>query len=338
MPSAPVDPIEQRGNPQGTAVRAAAAIAILVSGLVHLQLYFDGYRDFPNANLGRSFLANAVVSVVLAVAVALRRDVLVRLAGAGLLVATLIAFWLSRTDTGIFGFTERGLEPSPQAAIALVAEIAGLVLLAATFVPAIGAGENVRAAAIAVPVAAAALIVAIGGGALWARSPERTSSSDSASSTPPTNRPPTSTTSPAGTTAPPTTDPRPTTDPAPTTASRPAGTAGSAPASTTVAPTTTAAPTTTQPATTPPPGPNTVVITIVDFSFEPDTAEVPVGTTVEWVNEDSFSHTVVADDGSFVSEDVGSGDRFTFQFTEPGTYTYICGIHPSMTGTIVVTG
>ncbi|MDQ3390877.1 MAG: hypothetical protein M3508_05995, partial [Actinomycetota bacterium] len=173
---------ESSGNVVGTAVRCGAAVAILVSGLVHLQLYFDGYRDFPNDNLGRSFLANAVASVIITCLLVIRRDVLVRLAGAGLLVATLIAFWVSRTDTGIFGFAERGLEPSPQAAVALVAEIAGLALLAATFVPAIGDGDHLRAGVVA-PVVAAALIVSVGGAALWARSPEQ-SEADPATSAP----------------------------------------------------------------------------------------------------------------------------------------------------------
>ena len=59
--------------------------------------------------------------------------------------------------------------------------------------------------------------------------------------------------------------------------------------------------------------------------------------SVEWVNEDGFAHTIVAEDGSFQSPDVDAGGTFSFTFTEPGTYAYICSIHPSMHGTIVVT-
>ena len=51
-----------------------------------------------------------------------------------------------------------------------------------------------------------------------------------------------------------------------------------------------------------------------------------------------MTHSLVAEDGSFQSPDIASGERFSFTFTEPGTYTYICGIHPTMRGTIVVTG
>ena len=119
----------------GTALRLGAALAVFVSGLIHLQLYFDGYRDFPDANLGRSFLLNAIVSVVVAVALVARNEVVVRLVAVALLIGTLVAFALSRTDQGIFGFTESGLNPSPQVALALILEIVGLVLLAVTFVP-----------------------------------------------------------------------------------------------------------------------------------------------------------------------------------------------------------
>jgi plastocyanin len=346
---------ESSGNVVGTAVRCGAAVAILVSGLVHLQLYFDGYRDRADVpRVGDAFLANVIASVVIAGLLAIRRDILVRLAGAGLLVATLIGFWLGRTDNEIIGLVERGLEPSPQAALSLVVEIVGLLLLAATFVRAIGPGDN-ASAAVAVPVVAAALIVSVGGAALWARSPEQ-SEADPATSAP--SDPPTQSTAPATTptTASPPATTSPATDPVTTVATetteateatestkprrkrdRPPAT--TAPATTTPPTTTppTTIPATTTPPTTPPTSASEVVtIRIVDFAFEPEMVEIPVGTTVEWVNEDSFTHTVDADDGSFASEDLDTGDRFSFQFTEPGTY--ICGIHPSMMGAIVVTG
>ncbi|MDQ3468826.1 MAG: cupredoxin family copper-binding protein, partial [Actinomycetota bacterium] len=79
-------------------------------------------------------------------------------------------------------------------------------------------------------------------------------------------------------------------------------------------------------------------VSIVDFAFEEQMLQVPVGTTVEWVNNDSFAHSVVADDGSFRSENLAAGATFSFTFDAVGTFDYICGIHPSMLGTIVVTG
>lgn len=302
----------------GTVVRLGAALAVFVSGLVHLQLYFDGYRDFPDANLGRSFLLSAIVSVVVAIGLVARREVAVRLAAIVLLVGTLAAFVLSRTDRGIFGFTESGLNPSPQTALALILEIVGLVLLAVTFLPAVGPGDRLAVAPVAVA-AGLAVVVAIGGAVLWAGEEDRTA------------------TSPAPTTAPPTVPAATSTMPATTsTTSAPdEPTTTRSGAATTDAPTTTAV-TTTPPTTVAPAAAN--VVSIADFAFDAPMLEVPVGTTVEWVNNDSFAHSVVAEDGSFQSEDLASGDRFSFTFSTPGSFAYLCGIHPSMRGTIVVTG
>jgi len=77
-------------------------------------------------------------------------------------------------------------------------------------------------------------------------------------------------------------------------------------------------------------------ITIEGFAFGPADITVPAGTTVTWTNNDSAPHTVTADDGSFGSENLATGDTFSFTFGTPGTYTYHCNIHPSMTATITV--
>jgi hypothetical protein len=113
-----------------TVGRLLAAALLLGGGAIHLKLYFDGYRDFPNANLGRSFLLNAVASLVVAVLVVVWRHPLSLVAGLVLVNATLIAFALSRTNGGIVGVTETGFNPSPEAVLSLVFELgAALVLL-----------------------------------------------------------------------------------------------------------------------------------------------------------------------------------------------------------------
>jgi plastocyanin len=78
-------------------------------------------------------------------------------------------------------------------------------------------------------------------------------------------------------------------------------------------------------------------ITIADFSFSGIT-EIPVGTTVVVTNTDAAPHTWSADDGAFDSGALGQNDTFEFTFTEAGEFAYHCNFHPSMTGTIVVTG
>ena len=90
-------------------------------------------------------------------------------------------------------------------------------------------------------------------------------------------------------------------------------------------------------AATPAAGNDVGAVEIVDFAFAPDPLEIAVGETVTWTNRDAAPHTATADDGSFDSGTLAMGDSFSFTFETPGTYTYICTIHPQMAGTIVVT-
>ncbi|MGH9118264.1 MAG: cupredoxin domain-containing protein [Acidimicrobiales bacterium] len=77
-------------------------------------------------------------------------------------------------------------------------------------------------------------------------------------------------------------------------------------------------------------------ITIEDFAF-PATVGATVGATVTVTNNDSTTHTVTADDGAFdVTADPGQPAELTAP-SEPGEYPFHCGIHPSMTSTLVVT-
>lgn len=80
-------------------------------------------------------------------------------------------------------------------------------------------------------------------------------------------------------------------------------------------------------------------VTIEKFAFNPETLTIKPGTTVTWKNRDAVDHTIIAESGStiqFRSKELGSGDSYSFTFSEPGTYPYYCSIHPSMRGTIVV--
>jgi plastocyanin len=78
-------------------------------------------------------------------------------------------------------------------------------------------------------------------------------------------------------------------------------------------------------------------VDIQNFAFSPDTLSVPAGTTVTWTNLDSTAHTVTADNGAFNSDDLPTGQTYSFTFNTPGTYAYHCSIHPYMTGTVTVT-
>lgn len=242
-----------------TVTRLSAAIALLVGGLVHFQLYFDGYRYIPDANLGRSFILNGVASVAVAAALVVRRDALLRLVGIGVAIGTLGAFALSRQGDGVFGLRETGLNPSPQALIALVAEIAAIAALAFSFLPKVGGGNDIDRR-LSVPTAGIFVAVAIALCVMWNK--------DS--------------------------------DNAVTTSTEPGN------------------------------------VAISGFAFIDQQITVSAGSTITWTNADGPAHSVVAEDGSFISKSLGTGETFSNTFDTAGTYSYICGIHVSMTGTVVV--
>jgi plastocyanin len=78
-------------------------------------------------------------------------------------------------------------------------------------------------------------------------------------------------------------------------------------------------------------------VNIDNFAFVPATLTVPAGSTVTWTNKDEEPHNVVANDGSFRSPGMGSQATFSHTFAAPGKFDYVCGIHPFMHATVVVT-
>jgi plastocyanin len=78
------------------------------------------------------------------------------------------------------------------------------------------------------------------------------------------------------------------------------------------------------------------MVKISDFQFAPARLTVKAGTTVTWRNNDDIPHTVTSTTRAFKSKALDTDDAFAFAFTEPGSYAYVCSLHPHMTGTIVV--
>ena len=99
---------------------------------------------------------------------------------------------------------------------------------------------------------------------------------------------------------------------------------------TTPVPQTTAAPAT-------PAMPSTAAVTIQNFAFNPSSVTVSAGGTVTWTNRDQATHTVTSDTGAFTSNNLVTGNSYSFTFTTPGTYRYHCSIHTGMMGTVIVT-
>lgn len=115
-----------------------------------------------------------------------------------------------------------------------------------------------------------------------------------------------------------------------------------APAETT--PTAAPTPTATKPSTAPKPATapktttaKTMTVTIQNFAFSPQVIAVNAGDTVTWVNKDTASHTTVSDNALiWDSGNLTQGQKYSRVFKYTGSYAYHCGLHPSMTGTVVV--
>ena len=77
-------------------------------------------------------------------------------------------------------------------------------------------------------------------------------------------------------------------------------------------------------------------VEIAGFAFGPATITVAAGGQVTWTNRDDDRHTVLV--GNAESPRLEIGRTYRRSFAEAGRFSYVCGLHPSMTGTIVVVG
>jgi plastocyanin len=79
-------------------------------------------------------------------------------------------------------------------------------------------------------------------------------------------------------------------------------------------------------------------VKVTEYAFTQPSVTVKVGQAVLWTNEGNVDHTVTetAADG-IASPEIKPGQSYTLTFQTPGTYAYICSIHPdSMKGTVIV--
>ena len=82
--------------------------------------------------------------------------------------------------------------------------------------------------------------------------------------------------------------------------------------------------------------PKAVTVPIKNFAFMQMSVTIAAGGSVTWKNLDGEPHTVVSTDGLFRSAGLDEGDSFTFRFTKPGAYKYVCSIHPQMKASVTV--
>jgi plastocyanin len=91
---------------------------------------------------------------------------------------------------------------------------------------------------------------------------------------------------------------------------------------------------------TPPPARTTAAagsastVEISGFAFAPAQLRVRVGARVTWRNLDPAPHTATGD--GWDTGRLASGAASTIAFDRPGTFAYVCAVHPAMAATVVV--
>ena len=80
----------------------------------------------------------------------------------------------------------------------------------------------------------------------------------------------------------------------------------------------------------------THTVLIADMKFSPELLTVKRGDTIVWVNKDFFPHNARAQDRSFESPDLGTNKSWRHVATKPGTFSYVCTLHPTMKARVTV--
>jgi plastocyanin len=79
-----------------------------------------------------------------------------------------------------------------------------------------------------------------------------------------------------------------------------------------------------------------VDLNIAKFAFAPKEITIAPGTKIIWTNRDETPHTVTSNDKSFASKGLDTDDKFEHTFASEGDFSYICTVHPFMTGVVHV--
>jgi len=73
------------------------------------------------------------------------------------------------------------------------------------------------------------------------------------------------------------------------------------------------------------------------WCFSPKPIQITVGSTVTWTNGTAPTHTATSDTAAWGTGNIAPGATSSaISFPTAGTFTYHCAIHPSMTGSVIV--
>jgi MYXO-CTERM domain-containing protein len=73
------------------------------------------------------------------------------------------------------------------------------------------------------------------------------------------------------------------------------------------------------------------------WCFSPNPIRITAGSTVTWTNATAPTHTSTSNTGAWNTGNIAPGGTSTaVSFPTVGTFPYHCAIHPSMTGSVIV--
>ena len=77
-------------------------------------------------------------------------------------------------------------------------------------------------------------------------------------------------------------------------------------------------------------------VRIEGFEFQPRTLRAAVGDTVVWINQDIVPHTATDSAGKWDSGSLQKNESWKYVVRARGNHKYLCALHPTMKGSIVV--
>jgi plastocyanin len=77
-------------------------------------------------------------------------------------------------------------------------------------------------------------------------------------------------------------------------------------------------------------------IVMEGVAFKPETLTIKKGDSVVWVNRDVFPHTATAGERTFNSGEIAPTRKWKFVAKKSGRLAYLCTLHPTMKGALIV--
>lgn len=83
---------------------------------------------------------------------------------------------------------------------------------------------------------------------------------------------------------------------------------------------------------------SSTTVRVDDMKFSPADITIKVGDTVTWKFSDKVPHAVqgIGDSAMGINSPIFTDGEWSHTFDVPGTYRYLCPLHPEMRGTVTV--